>query len=77
MKCNPAQPLNDVQAVYSGAEGQLWELIMGQQIHIGGLRRRWIWPPRPGSARGCRASISAAAPGPGCGSWSASARSSG
>ena len=30
--------LNDVQAVYDGNEGDLWELIMGQQIHIGGLR---------------------------------------
>jgi SAM-dependent methyltransferase len=30
--------LNDVQAVYSGPEGQLWELVMGQQIHIGGLQ---------------------------------------
>jgi SAM-dependent methyltransferase len=29
--------LNEVQAVYSGAEGRLWELIMGEQIHIGGL----------------------------------------
>ena len=30
--------LNDVQAVYYGAEGDLWELIMGQQIHIGGFK---------------------------------------
>lgn len=30
--------LNDVQAVYDGAEGDLWELIMGQQIHIGGFK---------------------------------------
>ena len=30
--------LCDVQAVYSGPEGQLWELVMGQQIHIGGFR---------------------------------------
>jgi SAM-dependent methyltransferase len=30
--------LKDVQAVYSGPEGQLWELVMGQQIHIGGFR---------------------------------------
>ncbi len=30
--------LGDVQAVYSGPEGDLWELIMGQQIHIGGLK---------------------------------------
>ncbi|MEN6495557.1 MAG: methyltransferase domain-containing protein [Thermoguttaceae bacterium] len=30
--------LRDVQAVYSGPEGRLWELVMGQQIHIGGFR---------------------------------------
>lgn len=29
--------LADVQAVYSGPEGELWELIMGEQIHIGGF----------------------------------------
>jgi len=29
--------LKDVQGVYSGPEGKLWELIMGEQIHIGGL----------------------------------------
>jgi SAM-dependent methyltransferase len=29
--------LKEVQAVYSGHEGQLWELIMGEQIHIGGF----------------------------------------
>jgi len=27
----------DVQTIYSGVEGQLWELLMGEQIHIGGL----------------------------------------
>ncbi len=30
--------LKDVQAVYSGPEGELWELVMGQQIHLGGLQ---------------------------------------
>lgn len=30
--------LADVKAVYGGAEGDLWELVMGQQIHVGGLR---------------------------------------
>src|SRR5512136_1872584 len=30
--------LDDVKAVYGGPEGDLWELIMGQQIHIGGFR---------------------------------------
>jgi SAM-dependent methyltransferase len=29
--------LKNVQAVYSGPEGDLWELIMGEQIHIGGF----------------------------------------
>ena len=29
--------LKNVQTVYNGPEGQLWELIMGQQIHIGGF----------------------------------------
>lgn len=29
--------LKDVQAVYGGAEGDLWELIMGEQVHIGGM----------------------------------------
>jgi len=28
--------LTDVKEVYSGFEGALWELIMGEQIHIGG-----------------------------------------
>jgi SAM-dependent methyltransferase len=30
--------LSEVQAVYGGAEGDLWELLMGEQIHIGGLQ---------------------------------------
>ena len=29
--------LADVQEVYGGPEGRLWELLMGEQIHIGGL----------------------------------------
>ncbi len=28
--------LDDVREVYSGFEGALWELIMGEQIHVGG-----------------------------------------
>ncbi len=30
--------LRDVQAVYSGPEWALWELLMGEQIHLGGLQ---------------------------------------
>ena len=37
MKHNPSIHLADVQKVYSGPEKDMWELIMGEQIHIGGL----------------------------------------
>jgi len=37
MKSTDNIGLKDVQGVYSGPEGQLWELIMGEQIHIGGF----------------------------------------
>lgn len=37
MKTVSGVGLRDVQDVYRGAEGRLWELAMGQQIHIGGL----------------------------------------
>jgi len=37
MKSISSVGLNDVQVVYSGPEGNLWELIMGEQIHIGGF----------------------------------------
>jgi SAM-dependent methyltransferase len=30
--------LADVKAVYDGPEGDLWELLMGEQIHIGGFQ---------------------------------------
>ena len=38
MKSTTSIGLRDVQAVYSGPEGELWELVMGQQIHIGGFQ---------------------------------------
>jgi len=38
MKSTTNIGLGNVQAVYSGPEGELWELIMGQQIHIGGFQ---------------------------------------
>ena len=37
MKTTEGIGLSDVQAVYGGPEGRLWELIMGEQIHIGGF----------------------------------------
>jgi ubiquinone/menaquinone biosynthesis C-methylase UbiE len=38
MKSTSGIGLAEVQAVYDGAEGDLWELVMGQQIHVGGLK---------------------------------------
>lgn len=46
--------LDDVQAVYSGPEGDLWELIMGEQIHIGGLASSMDLAERAGIAPGTR-----------------------
>ena len=44
--------LQNVQAVYGGAEGQLWELIMGEQIHIGGLTSSMDLATKAGIAPG-------------------------
>ncbi len=44
--------LGDVQAVYDGAEGDLWELVMGEQIHIGGLSSSMDLADRAGIAEG-------------------------
>jgi SAM-dependent methyltransferase len=44
--------LSDVQGVYSGAEGDLWELIMGQQIHIGGFLSSMDLAERAGIGEG-------------------------
>jgi SAM-dependent methyltransferase len=46
--------LPDVQAVYSGAEGELWELLMGQQIHIGGFGSSMDLAAKAGIAAGTR-----------------------
>jgi SAM-dependent methyltransferase len=37
MKKSDGITLADVQTVYAGPEGDLWELVMGEQIHIGGM----------------------------------------
>jgi SAM-dependent methyltransferase len=44
--------LKDVQAVYSGPEGDLWELVMGEQIHIGGFASSMNLAERAGIAAG-------------------------
>jgi SAM-dependent methyltransferase len=44
--------LADVQTVYGGAEGQLWELVMGQQIHVGGLQSSMMLADKAGIGEG-------------------------
>lgn len=44
--------LRDVQAVYGGPEGDLWELLMGEQIHIGGLTSTMDLADRAGIGAG-------------------------
>jgi len=46
--------LTNVQAVYSGAEGRLWELLMGEQVHIGGFQSSMDLAQRAGIAGGSR-----------------------
>ena len=54
MKAIEGIGLADVQAVYSGPEGRLWELIMGEQVHIGGLASSMDLAERAGIAPGGR-----------------------
>jgi SAM-dependent methyltransferase len=44
--------LDDVKTVYGGPEGDLWELVMGQQIHIGGFRSSMDLAEKAGIAAG-------------------------
>ena len=37
MRTTTGIDLETVKAVYAGPERSLWELIMGEQIHVGGL----------------------------------------
>jgi ubiquinone/menaquinone biosynthesis C-methylase UbiE len=40
--------LQTVQQVYDGPEGRLWELIMGEQIHVGGFKSSMVLAERAG-----------------------------
>lgn len=46
----------EVKAVYSGPEFQLWELLMGEQIHIGGLASSQDLA-NSAAVAGCRAAV--------------------
>lgn len=52
MKSESSIGLKDVQAAYSGPEADLWELVMGEQIHIGGLRSSTVLAEKAGIGSG-------------------------
>jgi len=52
MKSIESIGLANVQAVYGGPEGELWELIMGEQIHIGGFKSSLDLAQRAGIGQG-------------------------
>jgi ubiquinone/menaquinone biosynthesis C-methylase UbiE len=54
MKTKSGIGLAEVNAVYDGAEGDLWELIMGHQIHIGGLNASLDLAERAGVGAGMK-----------------------
>ncbi len=58
--------LEDVQAVYSGPEGLLWELIMGEQIHVGGFKSSMALAQNAGIQAGWHGLDCCSALGAGC-----------
>jgi ubiquinone/menaquinone biosynthesis C-methylase UbiE len=58
--------LEDVQGVYSGPEGRLWELVMGEQIHAGGLASSVELAKRAGIKAGMKGLDLCSALGAGC-----------
>lgn len=54
MKSKTGIGLADVQAVYDGPEGDLWELVMGEQIHIGGFASSMDLAEKAGVGAGMR-----------------------
>ena len=54
MKAISSIGLKDVQTVYGGPEGDLWELIMGEQVHIGGFQSSMDLAERANIADGMR-----------------------
>jgi len=46
--------LQDIQSVYSGPEAKLWEMVMGEQIHIGGFAESMVLAQKAGIKNGDR-----------------------
>ncbi|MCK5148090.1 class I SAM-dependent methyltransferase, partial [bacterium] len=54
MKKQDGITLSNVKDVYNGAEGDLWELIMGEQIHIGGMASSMALAEKAGIGEGMK-----------------------
>jgi ubiquinone/menaquinone biosynthesis C-methylase UbiE len=54
VKCKSGIGLAQVQAVYGGPEGDLWEKVMGEQIHIGGFKSSMDLAKKAGLGAGAR-----------------------
>ena len=54
MKFFKSVSLKDVQTVYGGFEGRLWELVMGEQIHFGGFESSMELATKAGVKEGMR-----------------------
>ena len=67
--------LSDMNAVYDGPEGDLWELLMGHQIHIGGFKASMDLAERAGIGAGQRGVDVSAPRRCRSGSWSCRRRS--
>ena len=58
--------LKNVQEVYDGPDGVLWELIMGEQIHVGGFKSSKILSEKAGLKAGMHGIDLCSALGAGC-----------
>jgi SAM-dependent methyltransferase len=58
--------LQNVKEVYDGPEGVLWELIMGEQIHVGGFKSSMELAKRAGIQAGWKGIDLCSALGAGC-----------
>lgn len=52
MKAIESSGLNDVRAVYGGPQGDLYSLLMGQQLHVGGMNASLDLAERAGIGAG-------------------------
>lgn len=65
-KSGKSVTLDNVRAVYDGAEGILWELIMGEQIHVGGFASSMELAKRAGISANTKGIDLCSALGAGC-----------